>query len=537
VSLVVCSLLSAGLVVVLAPSAGAVTGVASTISLQAPTQVARGAQVDATGTLTTDPGGVAIGAATLDWRADCLTDGFTAIATGQAVTQPDGSFGLTYDPGQCTQARLTVTWAGAAAADHDRVSADTEVPWRLAQLKGVLPDQVFVGDDLSGSVTYTVDGVPASGVTLHIHASYGGGPAGGLDESGVTDSGGVVHFPIPSVLATDYTISALASGTSDTTTASWSGGGTTQHVGTALTLQAVGFPFTAGGQASLTGAVARDDGNVSGVSVDLFQDDHDGQGWHGIGSTATDANGQYELSRTLVHSGDVSFYAQVDGSPSQTPQGGRYAGANTPPIEITVHPQNTLLSLVPDRTTYVAGQTATIQVGVVGLQPSDPWRDLTVTAKPFGELATVLYGGVVTSSGVTLQQAMTTNETLHATVPADAAHAAGEALLDVHVREALTSRSDRSVYSAARAPRLSTVNGSHRSGECVRFVVQRSTSSGWRTVTTSACRTTRAGGGATWTSTAVRHPGTRYRFRSEFAGDDLDLGAHSPWVGFRFART
>jgi hypothetical protein len=147
----------------------------------------------------------------------------------------------------------------------------------------------------------------------------------------------------------------------------------------------------------------------------------------------------------------------------------------------------------------------------------------------------VLYDhGVLTPSGVTLQQVMTTNETLHATVPADAAHTAGEALLDVHVREALTSAADRSVYPATQAPKLSATNGSHRSGECLHFVVQKHTSSGWRTVTTSPCRTTNAGGRARWTSTAVRHPGMRYRVRAEFAGDDLDLAAHSLWVAFRF---
>ena len=106
--------------------------------------------------------------------------------------------------------------------------------------------------------------------------------------------------------------------------------------------------------------------------------------------------------------------------------------------------------------------------------------------------------------------------------------------LDEATREALTSAADRSVYPATQTPKLSATNGSHRSGECLHFVVQKHTSSGWRTVTTSPCRTTNAGGRARWTSTAVRHPGMRYRVRAEFAGDDLDLAAHSLWVAFRF---
>jgi hypothetical protein len=538
VSLAVCSVLAAASVVVIAPPAGADTAVPSTIALDAPAQVDRGAQVEASGTLTTDPGGVVIPAATLDWRADCLTQGFTAIATGQVTSQLDGTFAITYDPGFCTQARLTVTWDQAAAPDHDRVSADTEVPWRLAQLTGDLPVQVFVGDDAYGSVTYTVDGVPQGGVTVRIRASYGGGPLGGVDESGITDADGVVAFRIPSYLATDYTISAFASATSDTTPTSWSGGGTAHHVFTGLTMSALGYPFTAGDEASLVVSLVREDDNVSGLTVYLLQDDHDGQGWQGIGSGQTDATGHLTVHRKLVRSGDASFYAWVDGSPSDTPQGGRYAGATSEPIEITVHPQNTLLYLTPDRTTYVAGQIATIQTGVLGMHQGDPWRELTLTAKPFGGLATVLYDdGLLMSSGITLQQVMTTNETLHATVPADAAHAPGEALLDVHVREALTSTADRSVYLATRAPRLSATNGSRRSGECLRFVVQKATRSGWRTVTTSKCRITNADGKAGWRSTALRRPGANYRFRTEFAGDELDLAAHSAWVAFRFRRS
>jgi hypothetical protein len=66
--------------------------------------------------------------------------------------------------------------------------------------------------------------------------------------------------------------------------------------------------------------------------------------------------------------------------------------------------------------------------------------------------------------------------------------------------------------------------------------VQKATSNGWQTITTSTCRATKAGGRAAWTSIATRHPSTRYRFRTEFKGDELDLAAHSPWVGFRFQR-
>jgi hypothetical protein len=534
-TLAVASFLAAALVVLTDPSAGAGTPVPSTITLDAPTQVAIGAPVAATGTLVTDPGGSAIGGATVDWRADCLTDGFSSLSTGQATTAGDGSFAITYDPGYCTQARLTVTWDQAAAADHDLVSADTEVPWRLAQLAGDLPVEVFVGDDAYGSVTYTVDGVPQSGVAVSIGVTYGGGPLGGVDEGGITDVDGVVHFQIPSYLATSYAVTAYVPATSDTTPASWSGGGSTEHMVTTLTMSALGYPFTAGGQASLQGVVARQDDNVSGVTVYVFQDDHDGQGWHGIGSAGTDATGHFTLDRLLVHAGDVSFYARVDGSPGDTPQAGRYTGATSQPIQITVHPQNTTLYLTPDHTTYVAGQTATIQTGAVGMQPADPWRELTLTAKPFGGLATVLYDdGVLTASGVTVQQVMSTNETLHATVPADAAHTAGDALLDIHVREALTSSSDRAVYPTTQAPRLSATNGSHRAGECLRFVVQKRTSGGWRTVTISACRATDAGGRAGWLSTATRTAGGHFRFRAAFAGDDLDLAAHSAWVAFRF---
>jgi hypothetical protein len=69
---------------------------------------------------------------------------------------------------------------------------------------------------------------------------------------------------------------------------------------------------------------------------------------------------------------------------------------------------------------------------------------------------------------------------------------------------------------------------------CLRHVVQRRYSSGWKRVLTSACMIEQKQGQVVWRWSG-RHPSrVNFRVRSTFAGDSVNQAANSSWLYFRF---
>lgn len=525
-----------GLIVVIGPPVSADVLVPSAIDLQAPPQVDRNAEIHATGTLTTDPEGAPIAGAVLDWRANCVSEDYAPIATGQATTADDGTFAITYQPIYCTQARLVVTWSGAAAADLDRVAADTDEPWKYTQLDVVAPASVYIGDPAHLTATYSVDGEPTSDVHVTVAFTTAEYPSNDpLFENGTTDADGKVTFSIPTLSGPSWQANLSAQGASDAIPRWWSGSGAIVKVPTTASMSPVGQTYVMGDTIKVTGTVYRPNGDYAGVLAYVYETEHDYAGWQPLGNVETDDQGHFTVSFVPQHPGTVTFSMTVPGSSDPLESRRKYDETTSPPVDETVIARHASLTITPDRSSYVAGQTATFHVDYANDVPQEG-RLLTVTATPPGELGRYIYDDLMWPGGQDVQQRITTIETVTAEVAPDNVYDGAETSVHVTVREAL-SPAARSTFRAGRRPRLKVSNGSGRAQECVQFLVQRRLPTGWADRARSGCIRTDAAGIATWRPNLAGKVGPRYRFRAIFAGDQLDLAAKSPWQNFRFQAT
>lgn len=521
------------MVVVTGPPVSADTPVPSVIALQAPLQVARNAEIDATGTLVTDPEGTPIAGAALDWRANCVSDDYAPIAMGQVATADDGTFAITYQPFYCTQARLIVTWSGAGSADLDRAVADTDEPWKYTQLDVVAPTSVYIGAPAHLTVTYSVDGEPTSGADVTVNFTTADYPANDpLFEKGTTDAEGKVTFPIPTLSWGSWHADLTAQGAPDTIPRFWSGDGAILQVPTTVSVTPVGHTFVMGDTITVTGTVYRPDGDYSGVLAYAYQNSHDYAGWQPLGSKWIDDQGHVTFSFVPQHPGTVTFSMTVPGSNDPTVSRRKYVDATSTPVDETVVARQAPLTITPDATSYVAGQTATFHVDYANDVPQEG-RLLEVTATPPGELARDIFDDIMWPGGQDVHQRLTTSETVKATVAPDNVYDGAETSVQISVREGLFPAAT-STFRAGRRPALKIRNGSGRSDECLLFAVQRRLSTGWGDSTWSGCIGTDPAGVATWRPRLAAKVGLHFRFRAVFAGDSLDLANHSAWQTFRF---
>ena len=94
-------------------------------------------------------------------------------------------------------------------------------------------------------------------------------------------------------------------------------------------------------------------------------------------------------------------------------------------------------------------------------------------------------------------------------------------------RYALYARGSSPTFRSATYPALP-------GKRCLRHVVQRHYSSGWKNVTTTACKVEAKQGRVDWTW-AHKHPSrVDFRVRATFAGDSLNQPNTSAWLYFRF---
>jgi len=507
-------------------------GVPSTISLRAPAKAKIYEVVEARGSLETKPDGVPIGDAVLDWTASCISPKAVELTSGQVTTSPDGTFSLSYQPGQCSLARLVVSWDQAPAPDHAAASADTSVPWHIGEVEVTIPENIHVGDVAYAVATYTIDGVPTEGVTLTTNVRYGGFQSPFFDD-GETDAAGQWTFPMPTSTADWYHAVVWASEpVPDTTTASWEEYGPISPVLTTVTLDAGSPTVQVGDTRQLTGQVHREDGTHGGLRVGIYTDEHDGVHSGLATSVVTDEQGRYSVPLTFPREGVITIRAHVDGDRKANPLERRYVNADSPTVDVTSARSPTLLHLTSDHDTYRAGDEAALDVRVEGLAV-DETRDLRVESTVPNAVSEELYHGVLGVDGVILTHTMLTTSTIIVRTEQTATHAPGLDEYTYEVTEVLRAASREASYAQGNTPRLRATNRSHRAGQRLGFEVQRRSSAGWTRIARDRSRYTGTDGTAVWRPAAVASRHGRYRFRASFAGDELNRATKSAWIHFR----
>jgi hypothetical protein len=197
------------------------------------------------------------------------------------------------------------------------------------------------------------------------------------------------------------------------------------------------------------------------------------------------------------------------------------------------------LSLSTDKKAYVANDIATLTVDI---SESDS-RQVTVTSTRAGHDPVTIFTGTIPADGLTLHVRMRETKTFAASTPADATHDPAKTSL---LRPVRLRVSTRAIYPERRAggviyfrqprrPRFQSDSRPPRPLHCFYFEVQRRVDGTWRTVATSPCRRTgRTVGRAIWRFRHRHQPGTTYRERASFPGDELNTAGASRWKLFRF---
>jgi Carboxypeptidase regulatory-like domain len=505
----------------------AVTKLTPTLEVIAPSEVAPGASIEAQGVLSVD--GDAVGDAVIEWFAGC-TDGRTIQhASGTVTTAADGSFSTTYDPGYCTQVHLSYTWDGTANTLRAFADTDVAVSWRQARLDITTPAKVYVEDDVAASVALTVDGeAVGEGIPIQAHVR---GPDGTVtDVSGTTDTEGnlAVHFPAPKL--GNYTITAERDATADTLSAQTETVIKATTVPSALSLAVSPSTIEAGQSVDVTGTLQREDGKNAGVTVQLIAIDENGTRRDRFATTGP--GGEFTFVDKPEAAGTSQYWVLYRVGDE------RYEPADDATASVRVLKTSPNLTLRTDRTTYTAGQPATISVDIGN---SDS-RAVTVTAARSDGSRTVIYEGTVPQGGLTLSRRMMHTETIRVTTPADPNHKAAAREVKRGVRLKLTTKAlspathsgDQAIYPVTADPLFAAHTTPIRPGVCLRFQLQKRDSGSWRTIRTSTCRSVDTTGSARWRFDGTHRVDTGYRIRANFSGDTLNLAANAPWARFRF---
>ena len=500
--------------------------VESTLEVSAPASVPPGTPIAAQGHLSAD--GAAVEGAVVQWWFDCSSDYRVPEANGSVTTAADGSFAATYDPGDCTNARLWFGWDGDATRSPASTTVHVAVDWHRSKLVVTAPSERWVQDDAEASVALTVDGDPAEGAAVQASVRAPDGTT--TDLSGTTGPDGTLTVRFPTSEVGDYTIRASRAPTADTFGSDAAAVVAAKQVPTALTLSASPSPVVAGDPVVLTGSLTREDHRNEGAVVQVIAVDDDGSRRDHF--VTTDADGGFSVVDTPATAGSTSYTARYDGD------GLRYQAAQDARVSATVLKATPSLTLRTDQRSYRAGQTATLFVDIAGSRS----RTVTVTAARSGGSPQALYEGTVPADGLTLSRRMQYTERFTVTTPADATHEAAskEIVRGVRLNVTTTAQSPVArtngwaVYRTSSDPVFAARTSPARPGACLRFQVQRQTSAGWRTVQTSACRSLDDASRTRWRFTGTRRTQVGYRVRARFAGDDLNLASTAPWARFRF---
>jgi hypothetical protein len=240
------------------------------------------------------------------------------------------------------------------------------------------------------------------------------------------------------------------------------------------------------------------------------------------------SDGTYAFQDVPILGGTTEYKVAYGGTETQ-------AAADPVTTTIEVVRLGSSPTLTSDRPTYRPGAVAHLHVDLGYNGP------FTLTGTVHG-LSQVIEQGYADASGADVDVPITYTETFQVDTDGDLSHAAGSSpALTTPVTMLLhpdpAARKKPTVFPAWMHPRLQVTEQPMREGTCVRFLLQRRTTSGWVRVVRRGCLLADARGLAAYRFTQQHRVGVLYRFRASFAGDDRNLATHTPYIRFEFRRT
>ncbi|MEU9924296.1 hypothetical protein AB0H51_23900 [Streptomyces griseoluteus] len=226
-----------------------------------------------------------------------------------------------------------------------------------------------------------------------------------------------------------------------------------------------------------------------------------------------------------------------------------YAGdgghqAATASATVQVSRATTSLSVAANASTYAYGATATV---TAHLGTTYNGRTVSLWATPAGGAKTLVRTGTVDSKGnLRATYKLTRSTTFTASYAGDHRYAPATATRavsgQVKVAQTLSgyytsttySGTTYRVYHRTTRPTVTTTVSPDKSGQCVKFQVQRYYSGAWHTLNTSACFTLGSKSAVSSQLSLSNAVSQRFRVRSEYLRSSKDTTNVSTWGGWQY---
>lgn len=261
----------------------------------------------------------------------------------------------------------------------------------------------------------------------------------------------------------------------------------------------------------------------------------------GIGAAElpADAAGRANLTVALSWGVYTLYVEAVDAAGNHSP-----TAAYTFSVPYQLPPAATDLTLATNASSYDNGTTAKL---TAHLGPTDADRTLSLYAQPYDGKKTLVTTGQVDANGdLKATYKITRKTTFTAEFAGDGHNAPATAARTVTARARVTESLTGSyttthygsilyrVYHHTARAKLDVTVAPAKPGQCVRFQIQRYTSGGWHTESTSACHALTSKSAAAASVTLTRSTGSRFRIRAEYVPSPQDTGNLGTWGAWQY---
>lgn len=482
--------------------------------------------VHLTGTMTIE--GSPAPSADIGWSLRCFDgEGVGTPSQGSLTTDDSGDYQFDVDPGRCADLDVEVFHDADASTVGFDLDHRVAVSWPLYRVQ--LPDlqTVYAGTHLDAAVTVTLNGQPAADVPVHLTIDpYPHAPQ--IEQTEITDDQGSVPLSVDVNWAGPLFIDARVDGTPVVL-----GDETYQNldvpempstltVHTDVDHTTVGETVTASGTLSHPQGDSTNDGQVRLLAKDLASDQVRVQ-WAYVGP-----NGTYAFQDVPLAGGTTEYHVDYPGTNTVAP-------ADPVSTSVTVAKLASAPTLTTDHPIYRPDTIAHLHVDLGYNAP------FTLTGTVHG-VSNIIEKGYADANGADIDVPMTYTETFQVATDGDLAHAAGSSPATTTPVEMLlhpdpTAHARPKIFAAWMHPWLRATEQPARKGTCLRFELQRRTTSGWVRLERRRCLTADAHGVVSYHFTRPHRVGVLYRFWASFAGDDRNLAAHTPHIRFQFRRS
>lgn len=297
----------------------------------------------------------------------------------------------------------------------------------------------------------------------------------------------------------------------------------------AVTAVSVSGPSTVarGAVVQLGGRLTSGAAGLASIRLSVVRTDLAGA--HPLAAAVTDGSGRFTVRDTPSVGGPNTYTIAYAGDTTTAPVSFRYA--------LSVSRATTALSVATNRRGYAFGDRAAV---TVHLGPTYNGRTVALYAQPTGAPRRLVRSGTVDRHGnLTAYYRVTTRTVFSAGYAGDYRYAPRTVSTSSAVAARLTTRLGPSsghrgayqLFPSAKGAPVGGVVAPNKSGECLRFVLQREDGGFWHEVAEGCfgmdSRSLSIG-------IAKGSPGHAYRTRAEYRGDRANTGAVGRWYYVEF---